>query len=144
MWEIIDLINKNFNVTYAQDGAKLTSIEISEEPSVIPEGALHKNKHHIDLDGITHKGIPVVTTDAKNPTTFQEIQKGGNIVQHCEVETEEVIFSKELTDYVEKAREAWHNGKDNLLEVGKRITKELIMNTDDNTNLIEKLGNDNK
>lgn len=144
MWEILDFINDLKKVQYAQNGAKLKGVETSEEASVIPEGALHKNKHHIDLDGITHKGIPVITSDADNPTTFQEIQDGGNIVEHAEIEREEVIFSKELTDYVEKAREAWHNGEDNLLEVGKRITKELIMNTEDNTGLMEKLGDDNK
>ena len=30
--------------------------------NLLPEGALHKNKHHIDnIDNITQKGIPVVT-----------------------------------------------------------------------------------
>lgn len=33
------------DVQIAKDGAKLDNIEVSEEKSVIPEGALHKNKH---------------------------------------------------------------------------------------------------
>lgn len=139
MWEILDFIKDLQKVQFAQNGAKLKGVEVSETPSVIPEGELHKNRHDIDLEGITKKGIPVITTDAENPTTFQEIQNGGNIVEHCEIEREEVIFSKELTDYVEEAREHWHNGEDNLLEVGKRIVKELITNTEDNTGLIDKL-----
>lgn len=139
MWEILDFINDLHKVQFAQNGAKLKGVEVSETPSVIPEGELHKNRHDIDLEGITKKGIPVITTDAENPTTFQEIQNGGNIVEHAEIEKEEVIFSKELTDYVEEAREHWHNGEDNLLEVGKRIVKELITNTQDNTGLIDKL-----
>ncbi len=49
---------------YAKNGAALQNIELAEEPSVIPEGALHKNKHHLDLEGITKKGIPVIETDA--------------------------------------------------------------------------------
>jgi hypothetical protein len=31
--------------------------------NVIPEGALHARKHNIDIDGITKKGIPVVSED---------------------------------------------------------------------------------
>jgi hypothetical protein len=57
--------------------------------SLIPEGALHKNKHHIedvnpDLKGdITEKGIPVIDKEGE---------------QVCEIERNEIIFSKELTD----------------------------------------------
>lgn len=29
--------------------------------NVIPDGALHARKHNMDIEGITHKGIPVVS-----------------------------------------------------------------------------------
>ena len=130
-------------IQFAQNGAKLEEVETSEEPSVIPEGALHKNKNHLDLD-ITKKGIPVITTEGNTGDTFEEIKEdGGEITQHAEIEAEEIIFSKELTDYIEDARKKWHKAykqdSELLLEVGKRITKEILQNTEDNTNLIEKL-----
>lgn len=138
MWEIIDLMNKRFGVQYAQNGAKLGDIEVSEEPSVIPEGALHKNRHHIDLEGITKKGIPVIQNVNDSATTLREIkQAGGDLQQSAEIEQGEIIFNKELTDFVEEARKAWHDGEDNTLEVGKRIVKEVILNTNDNTGLVK-------
>jgi len=57
----------------AQNGAKLEQVEVSEEKSVIPEGALHKNKHD-DFDlKVTPKGIPVVTVADDNVETLAEI-----------------------------------------------------------------------
>ena len=147
-WDAPMLFNKE--VQFAQNGAKLEEIETSEKPNVIPEGAMHKNKNHLDGLDITPKGIPVISTEnGRELETLEEIkQEGGEITQHAEIESEEVIFSKELTDFVEEKRKEWHNSKDQdiLLEVGKRITKELLTNTEDNTNLIEKMEeqNDNK
>jgi hypothetical protein len=60
--------------------------------AVIPSGALHKNKHHLEeVDeslnkNITSKGIPVIT-----------IEDGGEIKQHAEIEKEEIILSLSLT-----------------------------------------------
>ena len=51
----------------------MTDIEVSEEQSIIPEGALHKNKHHLDIDGITKKGVPVLTIDG-DADTLEEIK----------------------------------------------------------------------
>ncbi len=123
-------INKN--------GGQLTDIELAEEQSIIPEGALHKNKHHLDIDGITKKGVPVITIDG-DAETLEEIKAAEDtITQHAEVESAEVIFSKELTDFIEEKREEWHetNSNDILEEVGKRVTKELLFNTDDRMNMI--------
>lgn len=128
-------------VVKAENGAKLKKVEVSEEASVIPEGALHKNKHNLELDGITAKGIPVITVD-NDADTFTEIkQQEDTIVIHAEVEKEEIIFSKELTDFVEDKRKEWHdsNSNDILEEVGKRVTKELLFNTNDNADLIKTL-----
>ena len=129
-------------IQYAQNGAALRGIEVSEEKSVIPEGALHKNKHHLDLDGITKKGIPVIQNVDDSVETLAEIkQQGGDLQQSAEIEESEVIFSKELTDFIEAKRKEWHDNEDPniLIEVGKRVTKELLSNTDDSTGLIDKL-----
>lgn len=132
-------------IQFAQNGAKLEDVETSEDPNVIPEGAMHKNKNHLsDLD-ITPKGIPVISTETGDKLeTLEEIkEEGGEITQHAEIEADEIIFSKELTDFIEEKRKEWHDhykqDGDILLEVGKRITKEILTNTNDNTNLIEKM-----
>ena len=102
--------------------------------NVIPEGALHARKNNMELakEGeITHKGVPVVDNDG---------------VQQAEVEKEEWTMTKELTEDVE----AWYRKyydeetsqkeKDELaIKCGKRITKELLHNTDDRANLIAKM-----
>lgn len=132
-------------VQFAQDGAKLENIEVAEEPSVIPEGALHKNKNNLDLD-ITKKGIPVVTVANDNVESFEEIKaQEKTLVQHAEIEHNEVIFSKELTDFLEQKRQEYHDdpskAREIFLETGMRLTKELLENTNDNTGLIDKLNN---
>ena len=129
-------------ITKAQYGAKLKKVEVSEEPNLLPEGELHKNKHD-DFDlPVTKKGIPVITAEngAEINTIIDLQENKEDIQQHAEIERSEVIFSKELTDYIEEARKKWHNGDDSvLLEVGKRVTKELLQNTQDNTGLIRQL-----
>ena len=102
--------------------------------NVIPEGALHARKNNMELakEGeITHKGVPVVDNDG---------------VQQAEVEKEEWTMTKELTEDVEKwykkyyDKETSQKEKDELaIECGKRITKELLHNTDDRAGLIEKV-----
>ena len=102
--------------------------------NVIPDGALHCRKNNMELakEGeITHKGIPVVDND-------------GN--QQAEVEKEEWTMTKELTEDVENwykkyyAEEISQKEKDELaIKCGKRITKELLHNTDDRANLISKM-----
>ena len=127
-----------------KNGAQLQEVETSEEPSVIPEGALHAHKHHLEgLEGkITKKGIPVIQNVDDSVQTFAEVkQHGGDLLQSAEIEREEVIFSRELTDFIEEKRKEWHEtGSDEILEdVGKRVTKELLFNTDDNAGLLTKL-----
>ena len=137
----LDRLKHFKKVVKAENGAKLKKVEVSEEASVIPEGALHKNKHNLELDGITAKGIPVITVDNDADTFIEIKQQEDTIVIHAEVEKEEVIFSKELTDFVEDKRKEWHdsNSNDILEEVGKRVTKELLFNTNDNADLIKTL-----
>lgn len=125
-----------------QNGAKLRGIEVSQEPVVVPEGALHKNKHHLDIEGITPKGIPVIQDVPDDVKTHDDIKaEGGTLRQSAEIEAEEIIFPKELTDYVEQSMVQYQQTEDSdlLLQVGKRIVKELIKNTEDNTGLIDRL-----
>lgn len=125
-----------------QNGAKLRGIEVSQEPVVVPEGQLHKNKNHLDLEGITPKGIPVIQDVPDDVKTLKDIKAaGGSLRQSAEIEAEEIIFPKELTMYVEDAMVKYQQVEDQdlLLEVGKRIVKELIKNTEDNTGLIDRL-----
>ena len=95
-------------IVKAQNGAKLEHIEVSEEQNVIPSGAMHKNKNHIDLD-ITEKGIPVITVEDDSAETFEDIkEQEDTLIQHAEVEEAEIIFNKELTIFIENLRKQWH------------------------------------
>ena len=131
-----------------QNGAKLKKVKLSEQENILPTGELHKNRHDdFGIDGITQKGIPVLQVKDDTVETIQEIQQqaeGGEVVQSAEIEKLEIIFNKELTDYVEQNRELWKEGtqkeKDDIcLEVGKRIVKEILFNTKDESGLINKI-----
>lgn len=128
-------------IDYKKNGGQLQDIEVSQEQSVLPNGALHKNKHNLELEHVTHKGVPVITVDG-DAETFNDIKaQEDSITQHAEVEALEVIFSKELTDFIEEKRKEWHESGSNeiLEEVGKRVTKELLENTKDTTGMIESM-----
>lgn len=106
-------------------------IEETTQKNIIPEGALHKNKHHIEhTDGLTQKGIPVVDNDGQ---------------QQAEVECEEIIFTLEVTKALEERYHKYYSDeltqkeKDELaIEAGKLLVKEILYNTDDRVGLIEK------
>ena len=92
--------------------------------NVIPDGALHKNKHHMEgAEGLTKKGIPVVT------------EEDGKKVQQAEIEVNEIIFRLEVTEKLEKL--AKEGTDEAALEAGKLITEEILRNTHDNTGLIK-------
>lgn len=100
--------------------------------NVIPDGALHARKHNMDLDGITKKGIPVVSEG-----------ENGKLQQQAEIEKEEVILRLEVTQKIEELYKKYYNDdstqkeKDEYaLEAGKLITKELLHNTKDNAGLL--------
>ena len=106
-------------------------IEETTQKNIIPEGALHKNKHHIEhTEGLTQKGIPVVDNEG---------------VQQAEVECEEIIFTLEVTKALEERYHKYYSDeltqkeKDELaIEAGKILVKEILYNTDDRANLIDK------
>ena len=97
-------------------------IEETNQKNLIPEGALHKNKHHIEhTEGLTQKGIPVIDNDGE---------------QQAEIELDEIIFTLEVT---KKLEELYKEGTDEAaIEAGKLLVKEILFNTDDRTGLIAK------
>ena len=118
--EMLDAIYAKKVTTFKDGGI------IGVDSNVIPEGALHKELNHMEeyneeLDKvITDKGIAVVTTD-----------KDGKVEQVAEIEKEEIVFRLELTKKIE---ELWHNGsQEAMLKAGKLLVKEIMGNTDDNT-----------
>lgn len=114
-------------------GEELETPEIEEttQKNIIPEGALHKNKHHIEhTEGITKKGIPVVDNE-------------GN--QQAEVEKEEIIFNLEVTKKLEELYKDYYDSdksqkeKDEAaIEAGKLLVYQILFNTDDRTGLIKR------
>lgn len=120
-WEEEELI-----ITY-KVGGKLeeTSSEETQSKNVIPEGALHARLHHMDQEGITKKGIPVIT------------EENGAIIQHAEIERNEIIFRLEVT---KKLEEFVKDGSDEAaIEAGKLLVREILENTEDNTGLIKEI-----
>ena len=100
--------------------------------NVIPDGALHARKHNMNLEGITEKGIPVVSE-----------KDNGKIEQQAEIEKEEVIFRLEVTQKLEELEKKYYSEKasqkekdEYALEAGKLITEELLHNTKDNAGLL--------
>lgn len=92
--------------------------------NVIPEGSLHARLHHMEnADGLTKKGIPVVS-----------IQEGE---QQAEIELNEIIFRLEVTKKIEKLME--DGSESAAIEAGKLLVEEIFENTDDRTGLIDTL-----
>ena len=89
--------------------------------NVIPDGALHARKHNMGIEGVTTKGIPVVSE-----------KEGGEIEQQAEIEKEEIIFRLEVT---KKLEELAQDGSDEAaIEAGKLLVDEILYNTVDKTN----------
>jgi len=99
---------------------------------LVPEGALHAHKHHMEevnpelAEDLTKKGIPVVAVD-----------ENGEVTQVAEIEKQELIFEKSLTEQIEKL---WKDGSEEaMIEAGKIITCTLFTNCDDNAGLVEEV-----
>ena len=105
-------------------------IEETNQKNVIPEGALHAHKHHIEnAEDLTKKGIPVVDNKGE---------------QQAEVEKNEIIFSLEVTKQLENLYKRYQEDtntqkeKDELaIEAGKLLVYEILHNTIDRTGLIK-------
>ena len=100
--------------------------------NVIPEGALHARKNNMEGAGedFTAKGIPVVDNKGE---------------QQAEIECNEIIFRKQVTDKMEElykkynAEESTSKKDEIAIEMGKILTCEITKHTDDKTGLIEQI-----
>ena len=144
-----DYLEKLFNINSAQkfqEGGSInvipTEIELVSlddiqeykeggSINVIPEGALHARLHHMNMDGITKKGIPVVDN---------------NGVQQAEIEHSEIIFRIEVTKKLEELQKKYYseNYSDKeknefALEAGQLLVDEVLHNTDDRIGLIKEV-----
>jgi hypothetical protein len=89
----IDIVEELEWIPEFKDGGKtkdsdIPEIEETSQKNVIPEGALHKNKHHMEhAEGLTKKGIPVIDDNGE---------------QQAEIEHSEIIFTLEVTKKLEE------------------------------------------
>ena len=108
----------------------IPEIEETNQKNVIPEGALHKNKHHMEhAEGLTKKGIPVIDEEGE---------------QQAEIEHSEIIFTLEVTKKLEEyyqifySEESTNKEKEQAaLDAGKLLIYQILENTEDRTGLIE-------
>ena len=127
-WEptIVDDEWKPTIVDFFEDGGKTEESKeepLSNQQNVIPEGALHARKHHMEnTEGLTQKGIPVIDDKGE---------------QQAEIELNEIIFNLEVT---KKLEELCEDGSDEAaIEAGKLLVQEILFNTEDRTGLIKTL-----
>ncbi len=128
------------NMLAARKGTKLHLRRIIDKASphnVIPDGAFHSRKNNLPeeiSEQVTSKGIPVITEE-----------DGGKIKQHAEIERNEIIFHKGATDKIEHFLSLYNKAEDQkekdriATECGKYIAHEILLNTKDNTGLIDNI-----
>ena len=112
----------------------IPEIEETMQKNVIPEGALHKNKHHMEhAEGLTKKGIPVIDDDGD---------------QQAEIEHSEIIFTLEVTKKLEEYYETFYSDESSnkekeqaALDAGRLLVYQILENTEDRTGLIESCKN---
>lgn len=105
---------------------KESELEETNQKNIIPEGALHAHKHHMDnADNLTKKGIPVIDNEGE---------------QQAEIEREEILFTLEVTKKLEELYDKYNSTKDDkyAIEAGRILVYEILSNTDDRTNLINR------
>ena len=131
----IDLVEELEWIPEFKDGGKTEESDIPEteettQKNVIPEGALHKNKHHMEhAEGLTKKGIPVIDEDGE---------------QQAEIEHSEIIFTLEVTKKLEEYYDIFYSEESSnkekeqaALDAGKLLVYQILENTEDRTGLIE-------
>lgn len=112
------------------EDSDIPEIEKTTQKNVIPEGALHKNKHHMEhAEGLTKKGIPVIDDDGE---------------QQAEIEHSEIIFTLEVTKKLEEYYEIFYSDdssnkekEEAALNAGKLLVYQILENTEDRTGLID-------
>lgn len=127
--------NRKYVPKKFKDGGSIKDTDIPEieettQKNVIPEGALHKNKHHMEhAEGLTKKGIPVIDDEGD---------------QQAEIEHSEIIFTLEVTKKLEEYYETFYSDESSnkekeqaALDAGKLLVYQILENTEDRTGLIE-------
>ena len=128
------LDQEQINIQKESSGESVDYLKNGGQVSVIPEGALHAHKNHMEGAGedFTAKGIPVVDNKGE---------------QQAEIERDEIIFRKEVTDKMEelfkkyKEEDSTSKKDDIAIEMGKILTCEITKHTEDRTGLIDKIQN---
>lgn len=131
--ELKNIVNK---VLYKKSPTVEVFAQGGELKNIIPSGALHARKNSYEgplKESVTGKGIPVISEES-----------GGEIIQHAEIERDEIIFHKEATNNILSLYKQWKDGDkydkyDIELEAGKLLVYEILENTQDNTGLIDKI-----
>ena len=131
----IDFVEELEWIPEFKSGGKTEELDVPEieetaQKNVIPEGALHKNKHHMEhAEGLTKKGIPV-------------IDEGGE--QQAEIEHSEIIFTLEVTKKLEEYYKTFYSDETSnkekdqaAIDAGKLLVFQILENTDDRTGLID-------
>ena len=126
------LDQEQINIQKEPSGESVDYLKNGGQVSVIPEGALHAHKNHMEGAGedFTAKGIPVVDNKGE---------------QQAEIERDEIIFRKEVTDKMEelfkkyKEEDSVPKKDDIAIEMGKILTCEITKHTEDRTGLIDKV-----
>lgn len=125
-----DFVDRCIKLKEEKDKQQAKFLKNGGTVNVIPSGALHKERHHIEdkvegLEEVSNKGIPVITvTD-------------GNVKQHAEIERNEIILRYELSCKLEELSKSEDEDAD--LIAGEMLVDEIFNNTDDNTGLIRKV-----
>jgi hypothetical protein len=116
---------------------EVSKTEEIQDINVIPEGALHArlNNYGGELgEQVTNKGIPVISYEDDN-----------KIQQHAEIENSEIIFHKKVSTKLEelykeyKKEDSSKKKKELEEECGRLLTSEILENTQDNVQLIDKV-----
>ena len=126
------LDQEQVNIPKEPSGETVDYLKNGGQMTVIPEGALHARKNNMEGAGedFTAKGIPVVDKEGE---------------QQAEIERDEIIFRKQVTDKMEELYKKYNSEessskKDDIaIEMGKIITCEIVKHTDDRTGLIDKI-----
>lgn len=101
--------------------------------NVIADGAFHSRKHALKQNPeladakITTKGIPVVSG-----------LEDGDIVQHAEVEKDELILHYDLTKQLEGLHK--EGTDESAIQAGRILSKEIVKNTKDSSSKLIKNG----
>lgn len=119
-----------FKIGGKTEESDIPKTEETSQKNVIPEGALHKNKHHMEhAEGLTKKGIPVIDGDGE---------------QQAEIEHSEIIFTLEVTKKLEEYYEIFYSDESSnkekeqaAIDAGKLLVFQILENTEDRTGLIE-------